>query len=97
MTTSEMPAGTGAGDGTVEILTGTRLQSALAALPDGLAAHVTAVAVVSDAQQDDQVEQISYWACTDGHITVHMGHTDPVAMMSVYDGSVPTTIPCGGS
>jgi hypothetical protein len=94
----DAPQTGGQGQPTVVPLTGAALQAALNALPTGVAADVTTVVAIRTAgpQDADQVEQISYWACTDGHITVHVGHTDPVGMTSVYDGSVSTTIPCGG-
>lgn len=33
-------------------------------------------------------------SCEDGHVVMHYGHEDPNTMTSVYDGAVPTSVPC---
>jgi hypothetical protein len=83
----------------VEVLSGAQLQSAVAVLPAGVPPHVMTAVRISSSSTDEPTEarQILYWQCVGGTITVHIGHTDPAAAMSVYDGSVPTSIPCGSS
>jgi hypothetical protein len=83
---------------------GAKIVAAVPAVEDRLprcrsSPHVMTAVRISSSSTDEPTEarQILYWQCVGGTITVHIGHTDPAAAMSVYDGSVPTSIPCGSS
>ena len=86
--------------GSIEILTGAQLESALAVLPYGVADDVTLVLRIElppGALDEGTPHIIVYHHCVSGHIVMEVGHEDPATGMSVYDGSVPTTIPCPSS
>lgn len=88
----------GESTGDVELLTGAALESALAVLPEGVASHVTSVAVLhlpSDVRTESEPEALWHTEeCVGGHVVVHIGHEDPATHTSVYDGSVTTSISC---
>jgi hypothetical protein len=98
------PKGTGYPGGeksqaTAEVLSGDRLEAVLRALPDGAASpggFAVAVRLPSDSDNlhDDPQALWYYDTCSGGFVTIYIGHEDPVAAMSVYDGMVTTSMPC---
>jgi hypothetical protein len=98
MTVQEPPTPAATDAGSVEVLSGDRLRAVLDTLPDYVAAQVTSVVLVHLPPGTLENDAPSAWwstsVCENSHVVTYIGHEDPVAMTSVLDGSVTTSIAC---
>lgn len=80
-----------------ELLSGDRLESVRRVLPDGVASRVNFALELHLPSGTFRADPTALWlitVCDGGSITLYVGHEDPVAQMSISDGTVYTTMAC---